>query len=433
MMSSFGNYSSNIDAAATKEHMMSSNNSLYHSSPCLKKVLSEQFLHQFKQKTDIDQIKQKLIDLKLKRGQLDQETSSLLVGSGNSMQFMQDLKFSNLISGSTPQVKSVGISKQKKGAQGVQLQNSPWKTCGNNQLSKSTAKSLTSKMVNDPSGLNGLSFCPMHRNCHQDYTKRIKICTCGADGKSGQPCRCGSRIWGGDDVAASRGRGEDGEGWDGGKYGWIQKQNLKDQSFLSGKLSEKHLKHDIGKKNGVLGKNTFNFKDRYESEFANSQKTILQMFMLESYFTGTTQEILPTGQSIFLNYSLKPSCCATHDNPSKKTQLLFALNPFVMNCCFNIDNKLGAAQQCANRNIKAGLTSSQQKDSTSQSVDNQKQANLDEEQKCHQNGLLNWHCQAYSYDNSKQGAKISPREYSELLILIDLCRIKLTQYQQELK
>lgn len=47
-------------AAATMEHMMGSNNSLYHSSPCLKKVLSEQFLHQLKLKTDVDQIKLKL-------------------------------------------------------------------------------------------------------------------------------------------------------------------------------------------------------------------------------------------------------------------------------------------------------------------------------------------------------------------------------------
>lgn len=58
-------------AAATKEHMMSSNNSLYHSSPCLKKVLSEQFLHQLKQKTDVDQIKLKLQELQDKCQYLD--------------------------------------------------------------------------------------------------------------------------------------------------------------------------------------------------------------------------------------------------------------------------------------------------------------------------------------------------------------------------
>lgn len=56
---------------------------------------------------------------------------------------------------------------------------------------------------------------------------------------------------------------------------------------------------------------------------------------------------------------------------------------------------------------------------------------IQEQQANQQNGLLNWHWQAYAFDVRKLSK--DKKEYSELLMHIDLCRIKLTQYDQDRK
>ena len=103
---------------------MSSNNSLYHSSPCLKKVLSEQFLHQFKQKTDIDQIRLKLKELQVRRGkgaQDDQDGSGFLTGATPNKTQNIDCKIKATTAAKGQQSK-LGAAGNAKGAQGVQLQ-----------------------------------------------------------------------------------------------------------------------------------------------------------------------------------------------------------------------------------------------------------------------------------------------------------------------
>lgn len=78
------------------------------------------------------------------------------------------------------------------------------------------------------------------------------------------------------------------------------------------------------------------FKERQYNEYLANQKAIIQMFTLESYFMNPSQEVVFSG----------PACCLSHEAPSKKTQLLFALNPFVMNCCFNIETSGQHLQTC---------------------------------------------------------------------------------------
>lgn len=174
MLNPFTTYGSTLDTAATKEQWMSSNNSLYHSSPCLKKVLSEQFLHQFKQKTDIDQIRLKLKELQVRRGkgaQDDQDGSGFLTGATPNKTQNIDCKIKATTAAKGQQSK-LGAAGNAKGAQGVQLQSSLWKTGSSGAKNKQVKGSTQMQLVNDPSGLNGLSFCPMHRNCPQEYARR---------------------------------------------------------------------------------------------------------------------------------------------------------------------------------------------------------------------------------------------------------------------
>ena len=62
--SPYGSSNNNNSSNGLSEYGISSSNSslmtLYHSSPCLKKVLSEQFLNQLKSKTEVDSIRQQM-------------------------------------------------------------------------------------------------------------------------------------------------------------------------------------------------------------------------------------------------------------------------------------------------------------------------------------------------------------------------------------
>lgn len=278
--------------------------------------------------------------------------------------------------------------------------------------------------VNDPSGLYGLSFCPLHRNCPRYFTRRSK--------PSNDLDSMLNRYSDLDQIQGSK-----------RKSSQVVKQKNRELNRMSVPISDADKSFEAMRRGGDLS-----FKEQQKNVFLLNQKAVTEMFHLECYFPAGQDQILAASSRLM-------------ESPSKRTQLLFALSPFVMNCCFSVESgnvqsrvnpQHRSTQQLSPDQVFEAASEGKLEDhsgasgslSTLAAKDLKKKLKdrlptledwqlkaIEEQQANNQNGLLNWHWQAYSYDNSKLSK--GRKEYSELLMLIDLCRIKLTQYDQDRK